>query len=438
MRATQPLAADFPTYSEADWRAAIARSRRTADGRAGTADEAALPLFRRRSDALPLAPDRPLAGWSIVQRIDASSTADALAQLNEAIAGGAGGAAFAFADCVHPLGGGIPTSAAPAIGKALREQRPRNLALRIETCDPATVAIFSPLARDGVTVSVAGDPIAAAATGAIDLGDVAAAIAAWVEIDGVAAIADGRAWHAAGASDAQELGVVLATFVELLRHAGTAPRAQLMLVADSDQFATIAKFRAARLLTMRMAELTQLAGPLPAIHAETAWRTMSRLEPETNMLRAGSAAFGAAAGGADSISVLPFDALGDNSADGRRLARNTSSIMAEEASLADVADPGAGSGAIETTTERLAEAAWREFQEIEAAGGIVAALADGRLLAAIARERDARLAAVADGNVRMIGVNAFRADGSAGAPRVPAPSRSDDRLRFVRLAEAFE
>ncbi len=243
-----------------------------------------------------------------------------------------------------------------------------------------------------------------------------------------AAIADGRPWHAGGASDEQELGVALATFVHHLRLIGG--KVDVVLVADADQFRTIAKFRAMRLLLARVGEVAGI-DIAPRIHAETAWRSMSARDPQMNILRATSAAFGAAAGGADSITVLPFDVLAGGDGHGRRLARNTQIILAEEAQMFRVADPAAGSGAIEAMTEALAEAAWARFQRIEAVGGIVPAILRGGLLREVAEARKARLAEVAAGLVKIVGVNAV-----AGAP---AP-RSDEcgRLVYRRLAEAYE
>ena len=125
-------------------------------------------------------------------------------------------------------------------------------------------------------------------------------------IAGTLALADGRIWHAAGASEAQELAAVLATVIELLasvrgeRHGARRCRVadRVALAADTDQFLTIAKFRAMRLLLARALEAAGIAA-IPPIHAETAWRTMSRREPRMNVLRATGAAFAAAVGGAD-------------------------------------------------------------------------------------------------------------------------------------------
>ena len=103
---------------------------------------------------------------------------------------------------------------------------------------------------------------------------------------------------------------------------------------------------------------------------------MTQRDPHTNILRATLAVFGAATGGADAITVLPFTAAcGMPDRFARRVARNNQLVLADEAFLGKVADPGAGSGTIETLTDQLCGAAWSLFQEIEAAGGAAAALA---------------------------------------------------------------
>ena len=107
---------------------------------------------------------------------------------------------------------------------------------------------------------------------------------------------------------------------------------------------------------------------------------MSKYDPWVNMLRTTVAAFAAGVGGADAVTVLPFDtALGVPDAFGRRIARNTSSLLISESHLARVADPAGGAYAVEKLTDDLAAAGWAELGRIEEAGGVEAALDDGSL-----------------------------------------------------------
>jgi methylmalonyl-CoA mutase len=123
---------------------------------------------------------------------------------------------------------------------------------------------------------------------------------------------------------------------------------------------------------------------------------MTRYDPWVNMLRTCVAAFSAGVGGADSITVLPFDVrLGLPDAFGRRIARNTSALLVHESHVARVTDPAGGAYAIERLTDDLAVAAWAELGRIEEAGGALAALRDGSLgsrIDEIVAERDAQVA----------------------------------------------
>src|SRR5439155_8945229 len=91
----------------------------------------------------------------------------------------------------------------------------------------------------------------------------------------------------------------------------------------------------------------------------------------------------------------------------RRIARNTQLILLDEANLAKVADPFAGSGGIEALTQKLCAAAWSLFQEIERAGGAWFALEAGLIQRNVAAVRAARRQAVAHGMDALIGTNEF-------------------------------
>ena len=168
-------------------------------------------------------------------------------------------------------------------------------------------------------------------------------------------------------------------------------RCELRLAATVDQFATIAKFRAARRLLARLAEVAGVpdaAGDV-SLHAVTSRAMTTRYDPAVNMLRATVACFAAGVGGADAITVAPYDELvGDATATlGRRLARNTQSVLAMEAHLTRVVDPAGGSWYVERRTDQLADAAWDCFQQVERAGGLRVAAGVAVIDAAIAATR---------------------------------------------------
>jgi len=212
-----------------------------------------------------------------------------------------------------------------------------------------------------------------------------------------ALVADGTVVHDRGASDAQELGYVLASATQYLRAlvaAGHDVDAAAALIsfrvaATDEQFPTIAKLRALRRLWSRVLELSGASAATVTVHAVTSRPMMSKYDPWVNMLRTCVAAFAAGVGGADLVTVLPFDQpLGLPDAFARRIARNTSSLLVEESHVAVVADPAGGSHVVEKLTDDTAVAAWAEFGRIEESG--LAGL-DERIASVVA-EREKQIA----------------------------------------------
>ncbi len=232
-----------------------------------------------------------------------------------------------------------------------------------------------------------------------------------------AVVADGLPVHAAGGSDAQEIGYATAAAVAYLREltaAGldvdTAARlVEFRLAATAEQFPTVAKLRAARRLWARVLQVSGAApGTAPVQHAVASPTMYTRRDPYGNLLRGTVAGFAAGVGGADAVTVAPFDAaLGAPSAFSRRIARNTQSVLVMEAHLARVIDPAGGSWFVESLTDALARAGWAFLQEIEAAGGVAAALDSGLVADRVARVRAARERDVATGATPVTGVSEF-------------------------------
>ncbi|NPC99052.1 methylmalonyl-CoA mutase family protein [Nocardioides sp. zg-DK7169] len=187
-------------------------------------------------------------------------------------------------------------------------------------------------------------------------------------------VVDATAVHDRGASDVQELARSLALGVRALRvltDAGfgvdeAASLLEFRYAATDEQFPSIAKLRAARRLWARVLELSAAETATQRQHVVTSRPMMSRYDPYVNMLRTTVAAFAAGVGGADAVTVLPFDApLGRPEAFGRRIARNTSHLLIEESHVAAVADPAGGAYAVEKLTDDLAVAAWELFGRLE-------------------------------------------------------------------------
>lgn len=259
---------------------------------------------------------------------------------------------------------------------------------------------------------------------------------------------DATVFHDAGGSDAEELGCAAAAGVAYLRaltDAGlTVPAAlgqlEFRYAATADQFATIAKLRAARRLWARIAELCGAAtAGAQRQHAVTSAAMVTARDPWVNLLRTTVAAFAAGVGGADAITVRPFDhavGLPDNLA--RRLARNTQLLLVEESHVARVLDPAGGSWYVERYTADLARAAWEWFTEIEKSGGLAAALDSGLVADRLAATWRRRATDIAHRRHPITGVSEYPHLDEEPLRRAPAPPVPGGGLPRHRHAEAFE
>lgn len=271
-------------------------------------------------------------------------------------------------------------------------------------------------------------------------------------------VADGLPYHEAGGSDAQELGALLATGVAYLRALTTAglditdaaANLEFRLAATTDQFRTIAKLRAARRMWSR---ITGECGVNRAArgmrqHAVGSPAMLTRYDPWVNILRGTLACFGAGIGGAESVTVLPFDhAIGRPDAFARRIARNTQAVLLEESKLSGVIDPAGGSWYVENLTDDLAHAAWREFTDIERAGGIESELAGGGLADRLRQTREQRRNRTATRADPITGVSEFpdiheepvrRSEFATAAEQANGLPRIRYAQDFERLRDAAE
>lgn len=270
------------------------------------------------------------------------------------------------------------------------------------------------------------------------------------EAPGLRALAvDALPYHEAGGSAAEELGTSLATGVGYLRQLTGAGlgiddacrQLEFRYAATADQFLTIAKLRAARRLWARVAEVCG-ASPAAAAqrqHAVTSTVMMTRRDPWVNMLRTTVAGLSAGVGGAEAVTVLPFDAaLGLPDAFARRIARNTQSVLLEESHLSKVIDPAGGSWYVESLTDELARAAWAWFQEIEGAGGQAAALRSGMIAGRLAETWQRRTDDLARRREPITGVSEFPHLAEPPVHREPAPAPIGGGLPRVRRDDAYE
>jgi methylmalonyl-CoA mutase len=265
-------------------------------------------------------------------------------------------------------------------------------------------------------------------------------------------VVDATVFADAGASAVEELGCALAAGTQYLRaltEGGLSvdeafAQLEFRYSASADQFTTIAALRAARRLWDRVGEVSGASAEVRAQrqHAVTSSVMTTRHDPWVNLLRTTVACFAAGVGGADVVTVQPFDAaLGLPDAFSRRIARNTQSLLVEEGHLARVLDPAGGSWYVESLTDQLAQAAWDWFTEIERAGGLQQALADGLVGDRISAAWGARAQRLAHRRDAITGVSEFPNLAEVLPSREPAAEvlpRGAGGLPRVRAAQEFE
>jgi methylmalonyl-CoA mutase len=463
------LAADFAPATYDDWRKLVDGVLKGAPFEklvSKTADGLKIdPIYRRAEGAAPVAGRAAAAPWQILQRIDHPDARAANAQALHDLENGATGLALVFAGSNGAHGFGLePTAEAveqvldgvfldAGIGIELQVGPQSRMAavhvaeyIKRKGLSPAACDIRFGLDLLGAATAWGRSPFTWAEI-APALSNAVRGLAA-MGFKGPFVAADGRVIHNAGGSEVQELAFVLASGVAYLR-AIEASGVYARLAADADQFLTLAKFRALRLLWARIEAACGLAPKPLFVAADTAWRMLTQRDPYVNMLRATMATFSAGLGGANAITVLPHTlARGLPDPFARRAARNTQLVLLEESNLAKVSDPAAGSGGIETLTRQLCDAAWALFQEIEKVGGLFASLEQGLLQRKVAATRAVREANIAKRRDVLTGASEFpnlhEADVAVLEARpVVLPPYGEAKIKFdrlppMRLAKPFE
>ncbi len=470
------LNGDFGQADDAQWRALVDKALKGADFErrlvSRTQDNIALqPLYQQAPTAQPITTAGSGQPWGIAQRIDHPDPEQANSLALQDLENGANQLVVVEPGSMRSAGYGLDISSSEALTQALANVSLDMIGLRVEPRDggSASSSVVSKFVKasghDAANLSInfGLDPLGCLMrTGASEAdwaGDLASTVSQ-LRADGFQCPlvnCDMRPVHEAGGSEAQELAAGLAMGVAYLRALSEnglsldeARKCLSWTVAiDADQFLSIAKLRALRLLWARVEEASDLDQRPFDIHAETAWRMMSRRDPAVNMLRTTMATAAASIGGADSISVLPYTLpLGLPNAFGRRVARNTQTILMEESNLWRVADPAAGAGAYEAITDELCAAAWLEFQDIEREGGLAESFKAGGVQERIAKVRQHRDKQIATRKIALTGTSEFpnlaETDESVlevapkAATSVAEGERIGDPLPSQRLAEPFE
>ncbi len=242
---------------------------------------------------------------------------------------------------------------------------------------------------------------------------------------------NGVHFNNAGASIVQELGFSLAIGAEYMTRltdlgvdsALVAQKIRFNFGVGGNYFMELAKLRAARMLWANIVkaynpvctceestgkgEFCPCAAKMYA-HCETSAWNKTIYDPYVNMLRTQTEAMSAVLGGADSLTVLPFDAIYEQpTAFAERIARNQQALLKEEVHLDKIADPAAGSYYIETLTASIAEQAWKLFLKVQNQGGFLASFRTGFVQSEVKEMAAKRRNAIGSRRENVLGVNQF-------------------------------
>jgi len=224
----------------------------------------------------------------------------------------------------------------------------------------------------------------------------------------------------AGSSAVQELAFTLADgfgYVELGLEAGLrveefAPRLSFFFNSTMDFFEEIAKFRAARRIWATVLRekygVKDKRSLLMRFHSQTSGASLTWQQPLNNIVRTAIEALAAVLGGTQSLHTNSYDeawALPTEKA--VEVALRTQQIIAEETGVSNVIDPLGGSYYVEWLTEQLEEEAYKYFDRIESAGGLLKAIKGGYLQREIAENSYRLSRRVEEGKDSVVGVNRY-------------------------------
>ena len=252
----------------------------------------------------------------------------------------------------------------------------------------------------------------------------------------------------AGSSAVQELAFTLGNaiaYVEACLKSGLAidafaPRISFFFNVHNHFLEEVAKFRAARRLWSGiMKERFGARNPrswMLRFHAQTAGSTLTAQQPEVNTVRVALQALAAVLGGTQSLHTNARDeALSLPTEEAAGLALQTQQVIAYESGVVEVADPLAGSFAVEALTAALEKGARDYLARIEAMGGMMQAISLGYVQREIQESSYRYHRSVESGERTIVGVNRFVSEDrrGIGTHRMDPGIEKQQRRRLARV-----
>ena len=252
--------------------------------------------------------------------------------------------------------------------------------------------------------------------------------------------------HEAGATAVQELAFTLADGKEYARAAmaagldidAFAPRLSFFFGIGMNFFMEIAKLRAARTLWCEVMEglgARMKRSKVLRTHCQTSGVSLQEQDPYNNVIRTTVEALAAVLGGTQSLHTNALDeALALPTDFSARIARNTQLVLAEETGVTRVIDPLGGSYYVEALTAKLVEEARALMAEVDALGGMTAAVASGMPKRLIEEAAAAKQARIDRGEDVVIGVNKYPAGEHAPIDTLDIDNHKVREGQVARLA----
>jgi methylmalonyl-CoA mutase len=439
----EKLLAEFPAVSTAEWEAVITKDLKGADYEKKliwrTSEGMAVKPYYRADDVeklewLKTSPGefpflrgtRADGGWRIRENIDIFDPAEANRAARAAVSAGAEEIAFGKVN----------------VGNV------SDIALLLNDLDSVPVhfsVVDERLLHRLLQHLKKSERTAEISTGLDPLKDVE--LAAQTAVEAAAGMVpftiDGARLGDSAANAVDEIGLSLAAGVDYMAAmqkrgvdpARAATLVEFRIAVGGKYFFEIAKLRALRMLWARVVESFDVPREVgkARIAARTSRWNKTLYDPHVNVLRATTEAMAAVLGGADSVTVAPFDDCYEKPDEAsRRLARNTQIILKREAMLSRVADPGGGAYALEAITEYVARESWKRMQEVEAKGGY--RKASDWINQLLAQSSAAREKAVTTRRRLFVGTNQFANPAEKALHRID-PARMSTQQRGARAYE---
>ncbi|GAA0274548.1 methylmalonyl-CoA mutase [Alteraurantiacibacter aestuarii] len=253
--------------------------------------------------------------------------------------------------------------------------------------------------------------------------------------------------HEAGATAVQELAFTIADGKEYVKRAVAAgqhiddfaPRLSFFFGIGMNVFMEVAKLRAARTLWHEVMEGLGAQNPKSKMlrtHCQTSGVSLQEQDPYNNVIRTTVEAMAAILGGTQSLHTNALDeALALPTDFSARIARNTQLVLAEETGITNVVDPLGGSYYVEALTAELADKARELMAEVDALGGMTAAVASGMPKRRIEEAAAARQARVDRGEDVVVGVNKYPSEDRSRIDTLDIDNHAVRLGQITRLAK---